>query len=207
MATLDLNINNLFIHLTRGARPNFFYVEISPPQALSMIGSLNKDLIGDSVGHTAKFFIKATDLPDVGVGTIDVKYMGMTMPFVGDPDHSHDHKFSVINEENFNMRNMFRDWIQLASHPHYGMQSARVNYVGSATIHQLNGFGEPIKSVQLVNMFPVKNNKLALSWDDKNKIETFDVDVKFDFPKEVSHEISALDIAMEIATLAENIFL
>ena len=189
MAVDKLNVNKMTEHITRGARPNFFYVELTPPVGASAI-------FGDV--SSINYFIKATDLPDTGVGTIDVNYMSHVIPYAGDPDHSHDHKFSVINEEDFGVRDMFQNWIKLIAHPKNGTQLKYTQYTGSATIYQLGGLGEIIKAVRLVGMFPVKNNKLALSWDDKNKIETFDVDVKFAYPEDIATDLTVRDIVTPI---------
>lgn len=179
MSVFDMNVEGFKSQVRRGARPNKFYVQVQAPVVLEALGV-------DVPEKTFEFFCKGAELPDSQVGTVDVKYMGHTVPMAGDPAHSHDLPLKVINEEDFRIRNFLKKWNHLISHPILGTATTAPVYEGRFIVSQLDGLGNPISAVIYHHSWVQNVGKIALDWDNENQIEIFDTMVKFQYHEDVN---------------------
>lgn len=172
MAFQNLNIEAFKAQFKRGARANLFYVQIQAPVILSALGV-------DVPENTFEFFCKGAKLPKNAVGSVDVKYMGHTMPFVGDPSHDHDLPLVILNEEDFRCKNFIDKWVQLCHHPILGTSTTSTVYEGRVTVTQLDGLGNAIRTVVFHHGFFNDSGDIELSWDNENQIEIFTANFKY----------------------------
>src|SRR6478735_3008672 len=93
----DFKSRGLTFH---GARPTLFQVEINNPPA------------GTATGATVekfKFMCRATQIPPLITDSIPVGYFGRDIKVSGDRTYP-DWNVSVINDEDFQVRNMLEEW-------------------------------------------------------------------------------------------------
>jgi len=154
-----------------GARPTLFQVELTPPFATQ-------------TGVTEKFTFtcRATQVPAAVVEPITVGYWGRQIKLLGDrtfPDWS----VSVLNDEDYSVRNMFEQWSNLMNTFVSNLKQLPGNsYKASdAVVTQYSKDGEVIKQYKFVGIFPVTVNPMELSWDTTNQIQTFDVNFAYDY--------------------------
>jgi len=166
-----------------GARPNLFQVV--------MTGLPNG--IGQS-GQPFSFLCKAAQLPGSTIGTVPLYYFGREAKFAGNRSFA-DWTITVINDENFDVRNSIETWMnsinsnagntRLAS-PVTGGGSGGQPYAIDATVNQYSksaaaGSNGIIKSYNFVGMFPVDLSPIDLDWGTNDTIEEFTVTFSYQY--------------------------
>ena len=159
-----------------GARPNLF--EVAIPNFPDYVGaSYNND---DK--SNLRFMCKAANLPAQNVASIDVPFRGRQFKVAGDRTIDN-WTITVINDENFAIRNAMERWSQsivdLATNQG---QIAPTNYMSSADVFQYSrqkGDGEGVgvlKQYRFIDIFPITVGDIALSYESGDTIEEFDVE-------------------------------
>ena len=162
-----------------GARPNLFEVELTPfPTAAAN---------ADWDPNNFRFMCKAAQLPASTIANIDVPFRGRIFKVAG--DRSVDTwTVTVINDENFAVRNAFEEWMEGiakldnnlgATDPSAYMANATVYQLGrgSTSSSQDNG-GESnsvLKEYVFEDIFPTEVSSIDLSYDSSDTIEEFTV--------------------------------
>jgi len=125
---------------------------------------------------------KAANLPAQNVASIDVPFRGRTFKVAGDRTIDN-WTITVINDENFAVRNAMERWSQsIIDNATNQGQVAPTNYMSSAEVFQYSrqkGNGDNvgiIKTYKFVDIFPVTVGDIALSYDSGDAIEEFDVE-------------------------------
>ena len=161
-----------------GARPNLFEVELT---------TLPEGVTGWDA-ETFRFMCKATALPAQNIAAIDIPFRGRIFKVAGDRTIDN-WSVTVINDEDFLLRNAFENWTQQiadlstnigATNPESYMTNAKVFQLGrGSTKASENSSGERnvvLKEYEFVEVFPISVSAIDLSYDTGDTIEEFTVE-------------------------------
>ena len=161
-----------------GARPNLFEVELT---------TLPEGVTGWDA-ETFRFMCKATSLPAQTIAAIDIPFRGRIFKVAGDRTIDN-WSVTVINDENFLLRNAFENWTQHiadlstnigATQPEAYMTKADVYQLGrGSTKSSQNSSGERnvvLKQYEFIDIFPINVSAIDLSYDTGDTIEEFTVE-------------------------------
>jgi len=166
-----------------GARPNLFQVQMT-----GLPGG-----VGQS-GQPFSFLCKAAQLPGSTIGTVPLYYFGRETKFAGNRTFA-DWTVTVINDENFSVRNSIESWmntinsnagnLRLAANV-TGGGSGGQPYAINATVNQYSktataGTNGIIKSYGFVGIFPVDLSPIDLDWGTNDTIEEFTVTFAYQY--------------------------
>ena len=174
-----------------GARPNLFEVEI--PSFTEAAGQ-NVWRTGDNQeADTFKFLCKTAQLPASNISEIGIPFRGRTLKVAGDRTFD-TWTVSIINDENFLLRNAFERWMQgISKNSNNTGATNPASYMTYALVHQLgrgadkgafsksnsaavNGQSiKPLKSYTFFDIFPTEVSAIDLSYDNSDVIEEFSV--------------------------------
>jgi hypothetical protein len=155
-----------------GARPNLFEVSMPFP-GFSQSGNAQQKLT---------FMCKSAQLPGATLGTVPVQYFGRELKFVGNRTFT-DWTISIINDEDFVVRNAFERWMQ-------GINSHSLNvrnplalspggYTVDGDVKQYGKKGDVIKKYKFIGLFPTDLTAIDVSWDSNDQIEEFQVTLSY----------------------------
>ena len=157
-----------------GVRPNLFEVRLDASNLTEFMGGVPAENLA--------FMCKAAALPAQNVASIDVPFRGRQFKVAGDRTIDN-WTITVINDENFAIRNAMERWSQsivdLATNQG---QIAPTNYMSSADVFQYSrqkGDGESVgvlKQYRFIDIFPITVGDIALSYESGDTIEEFDVE-------------------------------
>ena len=157
-----------------GVRPNLFEVRLDASNLTEFMGGVPAENLA--------FMCKAAALPAQNVSSIDVPFRGRQFKVAGDRTIDN-WTITVINDENFAIRNAMERWSQsivdLATNQG---QIAPTNYMSSADVFQYSrqkGDGESVgvlKQYRFIDIFPITVGDIALSYESGDTIEEFDVE-------------------------------
>jgi hypothetical protein len=162
--------------VTDGARASLFDVMLTFPLAVGT-GGTAPGAFGSAMQQIT-FRARSTSLPGDSISSIGLNYFGREIKIAGNrtfPDWS----FTVINDEDFNIRNAFERWMSgINSHVSNlrmpAMLSGDGGYQQDAFVTQYSKIGEPIKVYKLVGCFPTDVSAIDLDWGADN-VEEFSV--------------------------------
>ena len=160
-----------------GARPNLFEVELTTlPAGISWNSS------------DFSYMCKAATLPASNIANIDIPFRGRIFKVAGDRTID-PWTVTIINDENFNLRNAFEEWTDLiakldnnlgATDPEAYMVSAKVYQLGrGSTPNSKSNSGTAnsvLKEYEFYNIWPSTVAAIDLSYDSTDTIEEFTVD-------------------------------
>ena len=161
-----------------GARPNLFEVELT---------TLPNGVTGWDA-ETFRFMCKAASLPPQTIAAIDIPFRGRIFKVAGDRTID-PWSVTVINDENFLLRNAFENWTQQiadlstnigATLPESYMTNAKVFQLGrgSTKASKDSSANENVvlKEYEFVDIFPTSVSAIDLSYDTGDTIEEFTVE-------------------------------
>ena len=160
-----------------GARPNLFEVELTTlPAGISWNSS------------DFSYMCKAATLPASNIANIDIPLRGRIFKVAGDRTID-PWTVTIINDENFNLRNAFEEWTDLiaklennmgATDPEAYMVNAKVYQLGrGSTPNAKSNSGSAnsvLKEYEFYNIWPSTVAAIDLSYDSTDTIEEFTVD-------------------------------
>ena len=160
-----------------GARPNLFEVELTTlPSGINWSSS------------DFSYMCKAATLPASNVANIDIPFRGRIFKVAGDRTID-PWTVTIINDENFNLRNAFEEWADLiaklennlgATDPEAYMVNAKVYQLGrGSTPNAKSNSGSAnsvLKEYEFYNIWPSTVAAIDLSYDSTDTIEEFTVD-------------------------------
>ena len=160
-----------------GARNNLFEVELTTlPAGISWNAS------------DFSYMCKAATLPASNIANIDIPFRGRTFKVAGDRTID-PWTVTIINDENFNLRNAFEEWTDLiakldnnlgATDPEAYMVNAKVYQLGrGSTPNSKSNSGTAnsvLKEYEFYNIWPSTVAAIDLSYDSTDSIEDFTVD-------------------------------
>jgi hypothetical protein len=165
-----------------GARPNLFEVVLQFPSFVQL---------GSQATSQSRFFVKTAQLPGSTIGAVTVPYFGREVKVAGNRTFQ-DWSVTVINDEDFTIRNAFERW-------HRGINGNQSNlrepgavstsplapgtsYSVDAEVYQYSkAGGTPIKKYRFVGMFPNDIAGIDLDWSSNDTIEEFSVTLSYQY--------------------------
>jgi len=156
-----------------GARANLFEVNVNFPAVAG----------GDT--ELTNFMCSAAQLPEAVTGVVEVPFRGRVLKFPGDRTFNN-WTMTIYNDTNFTIRNSFERWFN-AMNTHLGnigliMDNAGYGtYLADIEVNQLNQAGNTVKKYKIRNAFPANISAIDLSYDQQTAIETFTVEMAFDY--------------------------
>ena len=161
-----------------GARPNLFEVELT---------TLPDGITGWDASHFS-YMCKAATLPASNIANIDVPFRGRIFKVAGDRTID-PWTVTIINDEEFKLRNAFEQWADLiarldnnmgVTNPEDYMSNAKVYQLGrGATASSSTNAGTNnavLKEYEFFNIWPSAVAAIDLSYDSTDTIEEFTVD-------------------------------
>jgi hypothetical protein len=131
---------------------------------------------------------KAAQLPASQIANIDVPFRGRIFKVAGDRTVDQ-WSVTVINDENFRLRNAFEEWVNLianldtnlgATDPSAYMVNAKVYQLGRGSTPQsttnAGNANSVLKEYEFQDIFPTTVSAIDLSYDSSDAIEEFTVD-------------------------------
>ena len=160
-----------------GARPNLFEVELT-----TLPAGINWD------ADNFRYMCKAAQLPASNIANIDVPFRGRIFKVAGDRTVDQ-WSVTIINDENFRLRNAFEEWVNLianldtnlgATDPSAYMVNAKVYQLGRGSTPQsttnAGNANSVLKEYEFQDIFPTTVSAIDLSYDSTDAIEEFTVD-------------------------------
>jgi len=161
-----------------GARANLFDVTIAGVAATTHLAT--------GVAQF-KFACKASAIPAMAVGVVEVPYFGRVVKVPGNKTFDN-WTVTVINDEGFLVRNGFEKWVASMGTHIGNVQSAASSALtgalyGDATVvhYGKKGPTDKIAEYKFVNIFPVSVSEIALGWDANDAIEEYTVEFAYDY--------------------------
>jgi hypothetical protein len=174
-----------------GARPNLFEVNI-PSFPAAAVGA-------DWDAETFQFLCKTAALPASNIAEIPVPFRGRVLKVAGDRTFDV-WSVTVINDEDFKLRNAFEIWMNSISKLDNNTGATNPSsYMTNAIVHQLGrgadrgrfstsnsdiGGGSgitPLKTYMFYDIFPTSIGAIDLSYDSTDTIEEFTVDFQVQY--------------------------
>lgn len=155
-----------------GARPTLFAAILSWPDGVPTFGASSR----------APFLIKATTIPAMTLGKIEVPFMGRKINIAGDRTFA-DWSTTVINDEEYLVRSRIEAWNDAingvrSNSPNFNQPLA---YRANARIIQFNQRGVPVRTYNFENLWPMEVGTIDLSWESNDTIEEFEVTWAYDY--------------------------
>ena len=165
-----------------GARPNLFEVQLA-----------NIPGVTNWQGDTATAFTylcKAAQLPASTIANVDVPFRGRIFKVAGDRTIEN-WSITVINDEDFKIRNAFEEWMQLIAKLDNNLGATNPSsYMVDADVYQLGRGGKVgarsnssagdssavLKQYKMQGIFPISLAAIDLSYDTGDTIEEFTVE-------------------------------
>ena len=161
-----------------GARPNLFEVELTTLP----------DAVQGWEAEKFRYLCKAAALPASNIANIDVPFRGRIFKVAGDRTFDV-WTVTVINDEDFILRNAFESWMDQISKLSNNLGATEpASYMTDATVYQLgrgstkssrDSSGESnavLKEYKFIDIFPTAISAIDLSYDTGDAIEEFTVD-------------------------------
>ena len=180
-----------------GARPNLFEVEIP---SFPVAAGQNTWRTGDNQeADTFKFLCKAATLPASNVTPVEIPFRGRILKVAGDRTFE-TWSTTIINDENFLIRNAFETWMQGisknsnatgATNPSAYMTYALVHQLGRGADQGRSSTGAsaavdgsaiaPLKTYTFFDIFPTTISAIDLSYENTDAIEEYSVEFQVQY--------------------------
>ena len=166
-----------------GARPNLFEVTMPFP-AFALPGNAQTKM---------SFMCKTAQLPGSTVGIVPVQYFGRELKFAGNRTFV-DWTVSVINDEDFVIRNAFERWMNgINSHAGNLRNEAAAtpsSYTVDSQVIQYGKNGDALKKYKFVGMFPTDLSPIDVDWGSNDTIEEFTVTFSYQWWESVEDNVA-----------------
>jgi hypothetical protein len=155
-----------------GARPNLFEVSMPFP-AFALPGNAQTKM---------SFMCKTAQLPGSSVGSVPVQYFGRELKFAGNRTFA-DWTVSVINDEDFVIRNAFERWMNgINSHAgnlRNAAAATSLGYTVDSEVRQYGKQGDVLKRYKFIGVFPTDLSPIDVDWGSNDSIEEFTVSLSY----------------------------
>jgi len=155
-----------------GARPNLFEVSMPFPSFSSPANAQTK----------LTFMCKTAQLPGSTVGVVPVNYFGRELKFVGNRTFA-DWTISVINDEDFIVRNAFERWMNGINSHNFNVRNplalAPLGYSVDSDITQFGKQGNVLKKYRFIGVYPTDITPIDVDWGSNDTIEEFSVTLTY----------------------------
>ena len=183
---MAFNVNQFRTSLTGdGARPNLFEVRLTFPNYASL---------GAVASAKSSFMVKTAALPGSTVGMVTVPYFGREVKVAGNRTFA-DWSVTIINDEDFAIRNAMESWVKGINDNVTNLRSARARtsnqYGVDAQVIQYGKDGRQLKQYRFVGMFPTDVAQIDLDWGSNDAIEEYTVNFAFQYWETVDRGIAS----------------
>lgn len=166
-----------------GARPNLFEVTLPFP-AFALPGTAQTKM---------SFMCKTAQLPGSTVGIVPVQYFGRELKFAGNRTFT-DWTVSVINDEDFVIRNGFERWMNgINSHAGNLRNDAAQTpsgYTVDSEVRQYGKNGDVLKKYKFLGLFPTDLSPIDVDWGSNDTIEEFTVTFSYQWWESVEDSVA-----------------
>jgi len=136
---------------------------------------------GFGTGRQMEFLCKAAQLPATTLGVIEVPYLGRKIKVGGDRVYA-EWTVTIMNDETFELRNYFEDWVQSTNHEISNIGSPSVEAIKEdGSVFQLNNQHQTIVEYLIVGAFPTEVSPVDLSSESNDTVSEFTVNFAFDY--------------------------
>lgn len=181
-----MEIDSFIANFDGGARPNRYRVILNFPFESSgginisgTIGaiagpiSIGTGFNAGSPSQKFSFMCKAAAIPESALGSINIPYQGRDFKVAGDRTFT-DWNVTVLNEENFSIRNAFERWMDRINSHRGNVRTPTTNsYFADAEVYQLSTTGAILKKYKFHSMFPTNLSEISLGFDQNDSVEEF----------------------------------
>lgn len=154
-----------------GARPALFEVTLSNP-------------VNGVADIKTPFMVKAAQIPGATLTAVPVKYFGRDVKFAGNRVFE-DWTVTVLNDEDFAVRHAMEQWSNAINTFEGNVRAfatgASVLYKADAQVTQFAKTGLPVRTYNLVGIFPTAISPIELSWDNGDQIEEYTITFSLDY--------------------------
>lgn len=151
-----------------GARPNLFEVNGSFAGVNGVIDNM-------------KFLIKAATLPASTITQIPLQYRGRVLKVAGDREFE-PWNITVINTNDFQIRNAFEAWSELINGHETNRSALRLDeYFRDWTVSQIDRTGKISETYTLVGCYPSLVGAITLGHENNNVLEEFEVTLEYQY--------------------------
>lgn len=168
-----------------GARPNLFEVRLNFPSFAQN---------GGVAAQKSTFMVKTAALPGSTVGMVTVPYFGREVKVAGNRTFA-DWSVTIINDEDFAIRNAMESWVRGINDNVTNLRSARARtsnqYGVDAQVIQYGKDGRQLKQYRFVGMFPTDVAQIDLDWGSNDAIEEYTVNFAFQYWESVDRGIAS----------------
>lgn len=165
-----------------GARPNLFEVSMPFP-GYSQPGNAQTKLT---------FMCKTAQLPGSTVGVVPVQYFGRELKFAGNRTFA-DWTITVINDEDFAVRNAFERWMNGINTHRTNLRNAAAltpsGYTQDAEVYQYGKDGSRIKAYKFIGAFPTDITPIDVDWGSNDTIEEFSVTLTYQWWEAIADQV------------------
>lgn len=162
---IPFNINEMRAQLTGGGwRPSHFQVIISYPFAAQ-------------TDSKSPFMVKASAIPAVTVGKIEVPYFGRKYPVPGDRVVE-DWTCTVINDSDFQVRDALERWSNYINSFQGNIALAGIdpnNYLAQALLISFDRAGNVLRQYEMHGIYPMNISSIETNWETTDTISEFQV--------------------------------
>lgn len=173
MAAVSFNINDIKGALKGGgARQTLFSCQVT-----------NK--LFPEADFKTPFLIKASSLPEVSIGNMQVPYFGRKINLPGDRAFQ-PWQITVINDEDFLIRNAMEKWSNAINSLQTNVRAAGLSnpfsYKSTATVTQYDKTGlRVLRRYIFDGVYPQDISAIGLDWNATDQIEEFNVTFMYDY--------------------------
>lgn len=146
-----------------GARPTLFEATI----------------FGGGITSDFTFHCKAAQLPGKTLGIIEVPYFGRKIKVHGDLTFA-EWTVTVLNEENFKVRNSFEQWMQGVNSHRENLKTDPAYKSVNAKVQQFSKTGGSTKIYTLEGVWCSDISAIDVAWDSNDTIEEFTATLQYD---------------------------
>jgi hypothetical protein len=164
------SIQNIKSNLTGGgARSCLFKVSFNYPSA---IGAISQQKL--------EFLCKGSIIPESTINAVSVAYMGREVKLAGTRPAFADWTVSILNDEDFAIRNDLEKWMNYMNGHVDNQQVASLDYKTDGIVTQLSKDGSKLREYKFKGIFPTSVASIALDWATED-IQSFDVTFAVDW--------------------------
>lgn len=171
---MPFNVNQFRTQLSGdGARPNLFEVRLNFPSYVTA---------RSTASLKSSFMVKTAQLPGSTLGSVPVNYFGREVKVAGNRTFA-DWTVTVINDEDFIIRNAMEAWVRGINDNVTNLRTALTTqqYASDAQVFQYGKGGNNLKSYKFVGMFPIDITPIDLDWGSNDTIEEFSVTFQYQY--------------------------
>lgn len=149
-----------------GARANLFEFRINFPAALAQNAGIATNKIS--------FMAKSASLPASSLPAVAVPYFGRTIYVAGDRQFDNNYSVTVINDEDFTVRNALESWSNAIKTHVSNIGIVRpAEYKVDFEVIQYGKDSRIIKKYKFIGAYPTDVGAISLDWQDNNSVEMF----------------------------------